>query len=244
MTPDPHPMISDAVDRLHAGESAATRRRFVGGAAAAIGGLGLMGLPATAMAANDAQTILNIAATAEVLATIVNTVGAEKVDFDDKVTRNNVRAAAYEELLHYRFLTANGAKPATTKIWIPDALFKSEKNLLNGLVAGDQVFVNAYLIGVTAFAQGGQADLARYAAEIMGVEAVHRALALQSLGKLGNDRAYSKYEFTKIEDAVAAITKLGFGLGTAGKGEGRFYDFGEISKRTPKPGGVNTTKPA
>ena len=244
MTPDPHHMIADAVDRLHAGESAATRRRFVGGAAAAVGGLGLMALPSKAMAANDAQTILNIAATAEVLATIVNTVGAEKVDFDDRTTRNNVRAAAYEEKLHYEFLTANGAKAATTKIWIPDSLFRNEKNLLGGLVAGDQVFVNAYLIGVTAFAAGGQADLARYSAEIMGVESVHRALALQSLGKLGNDRAYARYDFTAIEDAVTAITKLGFGLGTAGKGKGRFYEYSEVSKRTPKPGGVNTLKPA
>ena len=63
----------------------------------------------------------------------------EAVFRDDKVTRNNVRAAAYEELLHYQFLTANGAKPATTKIWIPDGLFASEKHLLGGLVAGDQV---------------------------------------------------------------------------------------------------------
>ena len=51
-------------------------------------------------------------------------------------------------------------------------------------------------------------------------------------------------EFTAIEDAVTAITKLGFGLGTAGKGKGRFYEYSEVSKRTPKPGGVNTLKPA
>lgn len=243
MNPDPHPMIADAVDRLHAGESAATRRRFVGGAAAAVGGLGLMSLPAKAMAANDAQTILNIAATAEVLATIVNTVGAEKVKMDS-TTKRNVRAAAQEELLHYTFLTANGAKPATTKIWVPDALFKNERALLGGLVAGDQIFVNAYLIGTTAFAAGGQADLARYAAEIMGVEAVHRALALQSMNKLGNDRAYCRYDFTQIEDAVAAITKLGFGLGKPGSAKGTMYDFATVSKRTKNVGGVNTKKPA
>ncbi|MBJ7332702.1 MAG: ferritin-like domain-containing protein [Solirubrobacteraceae bacterium] len=236
-------MIADAVDRLHAGETAATRRRFVGGAAAAIGGLGLLSLPTRAMAANDAQTILNVAATAEVLATIVNTLAVEKVDFD-RTTKKNIQAAAREELLHYQFLTANGAKPATTKIWVPDALFKSDESVLKGLVAGDQVFVNAYLIGVTAFAQAGQADLARYSAEIMGVEAVHRALALQSLGKLGNDRAYSLYDFTNIEDAVAAIGKLGFGLGKPGKGKGKLYDFAEVSKRTPNPDGVNTKKPA
>ena len=58
-----------------------TRRQFVSRAAVALGGMGVVGaLPASAwagsagtMAGNDTQTILNVAATAEVLATIVNT---------------------------------------------------------------------------------------------------------------------------------------------------------------------------
>ena len=68
-------------------------------------------------------------------ATIVNTEGARKVSFSSPVTKRNVLDAAYQELDHYNVLTsALGAKPATKKIWIPDALFASEDNLLSGLV--------------------------------------------------------------------------------------------------------------
>jgi hypothetical protein len=225
-----------SIDRGFAGESAATRRKFVAGAAGALGGLGLLSLPASAMAANDAQTILNVAATAEVLATIVNTVGAQKVRFSSQVTQRNVLDAAYQELDHYNVLTkALGAKPITKKIWIPDTLFHSQHNLLSGLVFGDGVFVNAYQIGVTAFGNAGKGNFARYAAEIMGIESVHRALALQSLGKPGNDQAFasgSTHYFTDINKAVALLEGAGFGFGKKGKGPGKFYEFDHIKKET------------
>ncbi len=231
--------ITDAyasIDRAFAHEPASTRRKFVAGAAGALGGLGLLALPASAMAANDAQTILNIAATAEVLATIVNTEGAQRVQFSDPVTKRNVLDAAYQELDHYNVLTkALGAKPATKKIWIPDALFANQHNLLSGLVFGDGVFVNAYQIGVTAFGNAGKGQFARYAAEIMGIESVHRALALQSLGKPGNDQAFasgSTRYFTNIEHAVALLQGAGFGFGAKGKGPGRFYEFDQVKNHT------------
>jgi hypothetical protein len=236
-----------SIDDSFAGESASTRRKFVAGAAGALGSLGLLSLPASAMAANDAPTILNIAATAEVLATIVNTVGAQKVHFSSPVTKRNVLDAAYQELDHYNVLTsALGAKPATKKIWIPNSLFANEKNLLSGLVFGDGVFVNAYQIGVTAFGDGGKGTFARYAAEIMGIESVHRALALQSLGKPGNDQAFASGStpyFTKIETAVSLLQGAGFGFGAKGKGPGKFYDFDTIKKQTHKRPEVKQLSP-
>lgn len=225
-----------SIDRGFAGESASTRRKFVAGAAGALGSLGLLSLPASALAANDAQTILNVAATAEVLATIVNTVGAQRVEFSSQVTQRNVLDAAYQELDHYNVLTkALGARAVTKKIWIPDALFANQHNLLSGLVFGDGVFVNAYQIGVTAFGNAGKGAFARYAAEIMGIESVHRALALQSLGRPGNDQAFasgSTRYFTEITKAVSLLESAGFGFGAKGKGPGRFYEFDHIKKQT------------
>ena len=236
-----------SIDQSFSQGSASTRRKFVAGAAGALGSIGLLSLPASAMAANDAQTILNIAATAEVLATIVNTVGAQKVRFSKQVTQRNVLDAAYQELDHYNVLTsALGAKPATKKIWIPDSLFHNERNLLSGLVFGDGVFVNAYQIGVTAFGNAGKGDFARYAAEIMGIESVHRALALQSLGKPGNDQAFASGStgyFTKIEHAVTLLQGAGFGFGAKGKGPGRFYEFDHIKKQTLKRPEVKQLSP-
>lgn len=236
----------EAIDNEFAAESASTRRKFVGGAAATLGSMGLLGLSGSSsavakMTKNDPQTILNVAATAEVLATIVNTVGAERVALDS-VTKANVEAAAYQELVHYKTLRAVGGRPATKKIWVPDAVFASSTGLLSTLVAGDQIFINAYLIGTTVFAEAGEAKFARYTGEFMGSEAVHRALALQSLGQLGNDRAFMKYKFTGINAAPRLLQQAGFGFGKEGTGPGAFYDFDEVEKRTPAPAGVNTLK--
>ncbi len=235
----------EAIDETNSDESASTRRRFVGGAAATLGSMGLLGLSHAedAMAKNNAKTILNIAATAEVLATIVNTVGNERVTLD-AVTKRNIEAAAREELIHYQVLTQSlGAKPATKTIWVPDAVFASPEGLLNTLVTGDQIFINAYLIGTTAFAKAKEKKFARFTGEFMGAEAVHRALALQSLGQLGNDRAFMAFEFTKIETAVSLLEGAGFGFGTQGATPGAFYNFDEVSARTPDPAGVNTRTP-
>ena len=246
-------VVYDAIDEQHADESAHTRRTLVGGAAASLGSLGLLSLAgsdawAAAAAQNRPQTILNIAATAEVLATIVNTVGAEKLENElgSDETLANVRAAAREELIHFDVLRSVGGKPLTERIWVPDAVFASRQGLLTTLEAGDQIFINAYLIGTTAFARAGgakNAKFARFTGEFMGAEAVHRALARQSLGKLGNDRVFMKYSFTKIETAAALLQKAGFGFGKKGKGKGDFYSFDQVRKRTPNPEAVNTRKP-
>lgn len=238
----------EAIDREFEGESASTRRRFVGGAAATLGGMGLLGAAGagTALAKSakraDPQNILNVAATAEVLATIVNTVGAEVVPLDD-VTRRNVQAAAVEEYTHYKVLRSLGGRPASKKIWVPDAAVASATDFLSTLVVGDQVFINAYLIAVTSFGDKGDGQAARFAAETMGAEAVHRALALQSLGQLGNDRVFMKYKFTNINHAAVILQEKGFGFGAEGSAPGAFYDFDEVRKRVPDVKGVNTYKP-
>ena len=251
----------EAIEREHAHESAATRRRFVAGAAATLGGMGVLGaLPGVALAhgkprGDDPQTILNVAATAEVLATIVNTIGWERGLGGDDVTQRNIKAAAREELIHYRRLVKYGAKAVTKRIWVPDAVFASRTGLLSTLEVGDQIFVNAYLLATRTFGNAGNGALATTAAEFMGVEAVHRALARQSLGKLGNDRAFMRFDqpeeapdapnrgmrgFDHILGAVTQLQGFGFGFGAEGSAPGRFYQFDEVKRRTPDDPDVNT----
>ncbi len=259
--------VYDVIDEEHKHESAATRRQLVKGAAGALGGLGMLGLASDSAfgqtspgSENTPENIAAVAATAEVLATIVNTVGPEKLPNLDAVTKNNIRAAAREELIHYNVLTsaAIGGKAITKKIWVPDEVFASREGLLKALIVGDQIFVNAYLLGLTVFARGGGlkgSRFARYLAEFMGTEAVHRALALQSLGRLGNDRAFIRFTtredtpglpttgspgFFKITEAVTQLEAGGFGFGKQGSKAGQFYDFDEVQQRTPNPDGVIT----
>ena len=263
-------LVYRAAERQAPDGSVATRRQFVAGAAATLGGLGLLAAPGVAFSTkgksrkgdtNDPQTILNVAATAEVLATIVNTVGFEKGLGGDAVTQRNIAAAAREELIHYQVLVSPdvGGKAITRKIWVPDAVFASRTSLLSTLEVGDQIFINAYLIGVQAFGTAGNGALAATAAEFMGVEAVHRALARQSLGKLGNDRVFMRYNqkeeardapnfgqegFCDILDAVAQLQGAGFGFGAPGDKPGRFYEFDEVSRRTPNDPDLNTKMPS
>ena len=261
--------LFDTIDRQNSHESAHTRRTLVKTTAAALGSMGLLAYasPGDAMAgvrtdpANSVETIAAVAATAEVLATIVNTVGPEKLgDKLDAVTRRNIRAAAQQEKDHYELLTSSavGGKAVTKKIHVPDEVFSSPQALLTTLVVGDQVFINAYLLATTVFARQGTlsgSKFARYTAEIMAVEAVHRALALQSLGRLGNDRAYMKFAqrepvtglpttgkpgFYKIMDAVGVLESAGFGFGKAGSKPGQMYDYDVVAARTPTDPDVNT----
>ena len=266
--------LFDTIDRQNAGESASTRRTLVATTAAALGTMGLLGYGSDASAAvkpaavktnaeNSVENITTVAATAEVLATIVNTVGAEKLAGKmDAVTLRNVRAAAQQEKNHYELLTSSavGGKPATTTIYVPDEVFASPESLLTTLVVGDQVFINAYLLATTVFARQGTlagSKFARYTAEIMAVESVHRALALQSLGRLGNDRAYAKFGqreavgglpttgqggFYRITDAVTVLESAGFGFGKMGSAPGTAFEYAEVAARTPTDPGVNTIR--
>jgi len=255
--------VYETVDRAHGEETAPTRRQFVASAAAVVGGLAAFGsitgvAKAASMFGDDPQTILNVAATAEVLATIVNTVGWERNLCPDPVTQRNIAAAAREELIHYQVLVASGGKPLTKRIWVPDAVFADCTSLLNTLQVGDQIFINAYLFATKTFGDAGNGALAVTAAEFMGVEAVHRALARQSLNLLGNDRVFMKYDqaehapgapnqgqngFEHIGGAVRQLKMAGFGFGVPGPTAGNFYDFDEVSKRTPNDPDLNTFRP-
>ncbi|MDQ3090223.1 MAG: hypothetical protein M3R46_00890 [Actinomycetota bacterium] len=269
--------VYDTIDDVHKDKSAHTRRSMIAGTTALLGTMGLLAwseeadaahatVPAGTSEPNTPQTILNIAATAEVLATIVNTVGAERVQLSG-LERQNVESAAFEEKIHYQVLVSDdvGGEALTKRIWVPDAVFASRSGLFGTLAVGDQVFINAYLLATTVFARGGtgiQSRYARFAAEFMGVEAVHRALAIQALSgntTTGNDRAFMKFSqteqattvpntgapgFTRIDAAVEQLQGAGFGFGEEGASPGAFYEYDEVSARTPEPSVVNTRTPA
>lgn len=261
--------VGRSMEEAQSAEPASTRRSLVAGASATLGGVGLLGLAPGAEAVTtgaarheeDPQTILNVAATAEVLATVINTVAWERGLGEDAVTQRNLEAAAREELIHYQVLTSRsvGGRPLTKRVWIPDALFASRTSVLNAITVGDTVFVNAYLIATTVFGNRGNGRLARIASEFMGVELVHRALARQSLGLLGNDKVFAKYSqpedavgapnrgvpgFRRITGAVSALEARGIGFGRQGRvSPGRFYDFDEVSRRTPNPPDLSSRTP-
>jgi hypothetical protein len=66
---------------------------------------------------------------------------------------------------------------------------------------------------------------ARYAGEILGVEAEHRALARHAQGKLPDNVGFEVYKIKTIGGIVGALEAAGIGFGKRGKGPGAFYTY-------------------
>ena len=249
----------------------ATRRQLVAGAAATLGGLGLLGAAEDAPARaryskhrENSKDLMNVIATAEVAGVILNTLAYEqgvRLFPRDSTTQRNFAAAARQDLLHYEALIGPEirAKPLTKQIWIPNAVLATRANLLETVEIASTVFINAYLLATTVFANREKAVLARQSAEFMGVEAVHRAVARQANGKPVLDRAFMRYSqpedsadspikgspgFRTALGHVQFLESLGFGFGKPGTGQpGVLYNFDEVITRTPEDPAVTTRKP-
>jgi hypothetical protein len=145
------------------------------------------------------------------------------------------------ELDHWLF-TSRHWEPSTTRFWIPDGFFGGEGDALDltavgqGVAAGEHLFVNTYLVGVTTCAAAGRPELARYSAELAAVESEHRLLGQTLAGASPpNDLGFAVFEFDRISQIEEALVGAGFGLGEQGGSAGRFYDLPQepIAPRVP-----------
>jgi hypothetical protein len=206
-----------------------TRRALLGRAAAtaAVVSAGAPGLALAQSASTTPQVaqIINTAVTAEALAVTYLTgliQDASKTGVSKFV--DVLKAANAAEYDHYKALMSLGAKPLTTKFWAPDAFFAPGAPF-KVLETAETLFVNAYLIGTTTFAQAGKVDYARYAGEIAGVEAQHLALVRFAQNELPDDRSFQSYAIKDINGIVASLEMAGVGFGKPGKMPGKFYTF-------------------
>jgi hypothetical protein len=133
------------------------------------------------------------------------------------------------EVDHFRFTRAHW-RPSTKKFWIPDGFFGGSGSKLDltalgmALVAGETLFVNLYLIGVTLFARARNQQFARYSAEIAGVEAEHRVLAETLVGTSPpNNVGFEVYAIGRPQGIEAALEGAGVGFGQQGSAPGAFY---------------------
>jgi len=208
-----------------------TRRGLLGkaaGAAVAAGAAGALGpIPSALASSNSISTIITDAVTAEALAVTYLTgliENAGRIGIPSNLVPV-LKAANAAEFDHYKTLRGLGAKPLTTRFWAPNAFFASSKDVFATIEYAETQFVNAYLIAITAFAKAGKDSLARYAGEILGTEAEHRALARFAQGKLPNNVGFERYKIHTIGGIVAALEKAGVGFGKKGKRPGAFYEF-------------------
>lgn len=194
-------------------------------------------------AASDLQTLIDTAATAEALAVTYLTAVIKKAPGTPVAKFSDVlKAANAEEYDHYKALISLGAKPITTKFWAPTAFFGHNlSGVFPTLQVAETLFVNAYLIAITTFANAGKDSLARYASEISGVEAQHLALARFAAGKLPNDVGFTDYSINSIGGIVNALENAGVGFGKQGSAPGQFVTFAPPPASAVVP--VGHTKP-
>lgn len=134
---------------------------------------------------DDAQTILNLAATAETFA-CTHYYNAIQNASALKLTATEVswlKAFLDSELKHKRFLEANGAKPLATEFYVPETLFSDRNTFISTTDTAENWFVAAYLAATRRFAELEQPLLAATASQVSGVEAEHQAL-IRAMGGL------------------------------------------------------------
>ena len=93
-------------------------------------------------------------------------------------------AARNEEMSHYNLAKAgSGEDSPYTTFYYPKHMFSDAQVTLNTLVALEDAFIGAYLLGVRNFST---ADLRVTAARIMGIESDHRTLARSLAGDVAS----------------------------------------------------------
>ena len=194
-------------------EAGLSRKELMRRAGAVAAGATLVGAVSagTASAAGcseTVQTIINTAAIAEGLAVTTYYHGIESADVFHHLSDQQpyLRGALSEEHQHLKTLVGAGAATPPTKFHYPAGMFSSPHEFATVVVALERAFISAYGAAVTRFAELNQPGLANLAARILGVEAEHRVLARDILGKpLPNDLCLEPALFKCVSDAAGAL---------------------------------------
>lgn len=206
--------------------------------------------------------ILGAAQIAEALAVTTYTNIIETAPFFSRLAADDqgyLKAAREEEMSHYLLEQGVTHKPSPfTQFYYPPKMFADPQTTLNVLVALEDAFIAAYLVGVRDFSTP---DLRVTAARIMGIESDHRTLArvvapgvaaqdggpieavtgvqnkAESVDPPNNNGYERTLSWTKIGKAVAALTPFAdkTAAGKAGFDTSKPYAFKPFSPTLPEP---------
>jgi hypothetical protein len=136
---------------------------------------------------DDAQTILNLAATAETLACThyYNVLTDSSIALTPPEI-NILKSAIDAELQHLLYLNAKGATTLATEFYFPQFVYTDRAQFSEITEQAETAFVAAYLAAVRRISQLGDPLLAASAAQIAVVEQAHLALIRQIGGRAPN----------------------------------------------------------
>ncbi|MBK8024534.1 MAG: ferritin-like domain-containing protein [Chloroflexi bacterium] len=192
-----------------------SRRTFLKSAAtvtgsAALGWGGLFGISRAfaqdTMGANDdTQTIINLAATAELFAS-THYLAAINGDLGlGEAQLNYMKTAFLAERDHLDLLLSLGAQPVVQEFYVPETLFSDQALFAQITEVAETTFVSAYLAATRIFSEAAEAAFAVTTAQIAAVEAEHRALIRQIGMMLPNNISYAQFQFHNVSDAVPVL---------------------------------------
>lgn len=192
-----------------------SRRGLLKGAAGIGGGLavasfasmfGIRSAEAAHNANDEPQTILNLAATAETLATTFYyaalTAAKFKVSAEDVVY---LKLALDAEKYHLDFLTSNGGQPLATQFYVPANLLSDPGVFVQVGTTAETAFVGAYLAATRRFAELNVPRLAATTAQHACSEAQHLALLREIGGLTPNNLALPLPIYYNVSDAVPTL---------------------------------------
>lgn len=160
-------------------------------------------------AGDDAGLILNLAATAETLATThyYNVLTDSTIQLTP-AERTYLKSALDAELQHLVFLNANGGKTLATEFYFPKNVYTDRKQFSELTEMAESIFVAAYLSAVRRITELGNPLLAATAAQVAAVEQVHLALIRQIGGRLANHVSLGQALLFNTSDAVPTLQTL------------------------------------
>ena len=218
-------LIGEADEARQAG---ASRRSFfaktavlAGATALGVAGGGLL-QPIAAQAASETtpdtiKTILDIAATAESLATTFyyNALSSSSLpNVNNKANRNYFQAATVQEYEHLVILDHLGGAPLATEFYFPDNMFTDENVFFPTASLLEDFFISAYIAAAREFSGAvthgirvANPNALGLAVQIGGIECEHRALLRVAAGlNPPNNRIIESALIARVSDAVAPLT--------------------------------------
>ena len=164
------------------------------------------------------QDILNIAATAEALASTFYYVSLQEPtnlpNVNSDANRNYFQAATVQEYVHLQILQQLGGKPLATKFFFPSKMFTDESTFFATASLLEDYFISAYIAAAKEFSGVGSSGIAKpfpvgigLAVQIAGVECEHRALLrVASSSNPPNNRIIESALVGSVSAAVPPLT--------------------------------------
>jgi hypothetical protein len=157
---------------------------------------------------DDLQTIINLAATAELFATthyLAAINSAQDLGLVE-IQLNYMKAGFLAEQDHLELLVSLGATPVVTEFYVPSTLFSDLALFSEVTELAETTFVGAYLAATRIFSQSPDTSaFAVTTAQIAATEAEHRALVRQIGGRLANNTSYAQYTLGNVSSAVPVL---------------------------------------